>query len=123
MEDATMHLEKSSILNNWLDLWVELQAWRQNSPAELLELDFHEDGDDPASSPFPFVLFAASCAISSNQLYHTACLLLLDIKPPSIDPSYTGSTGASLWRTRRICGFSTTNEHHGCLNTAVGILL
>jgi hypothetical protein len=109
MDDATMRLEQSTFSNNWLDVWAELRAWHQNCPAGLLELDFHEDDDDPASSPFPFVLFAAPCAISSNQLYHTTCLLLLDIKPLSVDLSYTGSTRASLWHARRICGISATN--------------
>jgi len=119
MDEATLHSEQSSFQNDWHDLWTEVQAWRQNRPAELLELDFPEECGESASSPFPSVLFAASCAISSNQLHHTACLLMLDIKPPSIELSNADSTSSSLWHARRICGISATNEHHGCLNNAI----
>lgn len=119
MDEAHLPLDEASLSRDWLDLWSELQAWRQNRPKELLELDFDEEGSGSTGTSFPFVLFAASCAISSNQLYHTACLLLLDIKPPSVNLSHMGSTSATLWHARRICGISMTNEHHGCLNNAI----
>ena len=119
MDEATLHSEQSSFQNDWHDLWTEVQAWRQNRPAELLELDFPEECGESASSPFPSVLFAASCAISSNQLHHTACLLMLDIKPPSIELSNADSTSSSLWHARRICGISATNEQQRCLNNAI----
>ncbi|KAN0114960.1 Fungal specific transcription factor domain containing protein [Hyaloscypha variabilis] len=111
--------DPGSFSRDWLDIWAELQSWRQNRPAELLEFDFLGDDDNSANSPFPFVIFAVPCAISSNQLYHTACLLLLDLKPPSIDISYAGSSSVDLWHARRICGISSSNEHHGCLNNAI----
>ncbi|KAH6724798.1 hypothetical protein BKA61DRAFT_37096 [Leptodontidium sp. MPI-SDFR-AT-0119] len=103
----------------WRTLWVELQAWRQNRPLELLEISFGEESRASQDGPFPFVLFAASCAISSNQLYHAACLILLDIKPFAIERHQLGHQGSKLWHARRICGISTTNEHHGCLNNAI----
>jgi hypothetical protein len=68
---------------------------------------------------FHLFLYAAPCAISSNQLHHTACLLLLDIRPPSIDPAQLGQSGSKLWHARMICGISSTNEHHDCLNNAI----
>jgi hypothetical protein len=30
-----------------------------------------------------------------------------------------GQVGSKIWHARRICGISSTNEHHGCLNNAV----
>jgi hypothetical protein len=110
---------QSSFPDEWLDLWKELETWHQNRPSELLEFDFHDGTCESTSSPFPFVLFAAPSAISSNQLYHTACLLLMDSKPSSVDLSLTDSTSVGLWHARRICGISATNEHHGCLNNAI----
>lgn len=118
-EDTSTPANETSCSKDWFEMWTELQSWRQNRPAELLEFDFPGDEDSFAGSLFPFVLFAVPCAISSNQLYHTACLLLLDIKPPSVDVSYEGSSSAGLWHARRICGISSSNEHHGCLNNAI----
>lgn len=104
---------------SWVRLWDEIQSWRQDRPAELLQLEFGNDSQQSKSAPFPFILFAAPCAISSNQLYHTACLLLLDIKPESIISHEMGRAGSNIWHARQICGISTTNEHHGCLNNAI----
>ena len=49
MDEASLHLEQSSFQNEWHDLWTEVQAWRQNRPAELLELDFPEECGESAS--------------------------------------------------------------------------
>ena len=105
-------------IHSWHKLWSEVQDWCHNRPPELLPLQFAE-GDDSQNSPFPFILYAAACAISSNQLYHTACLLLLDICPQSINPTELGQIGSKIWHAKRICGISVTNEHHGCLNNAI----
>jgi len=106
-------------VTGWTRLWSEVQDWRRNRPSELFELEFPKNPGIIPSSPFPFILYAASCAISSNQLYHTACLLLLEICPPSINPLQLGQTGSKIWHARRICGISSANEHHGCLNNAL----
>ena len=111
-------LDEEPFIRHWQKLWSEIQDWCQNRPPELIPLRFGEDGNS-RNNPFPFILYAAPCAISSNQLYHTACLLLLDICPSSINPVQLGQTGSKLWHARRICGISLTNEHHGCLNNAI----
>jgi hypothetical protein len=102
--------------HSWYHLWTEVQNWAQNRPDEMRELDFAEDA---RSGPFPFILYGAACAISSNQLYHTACLLLLNMKPSSISSREMGHFGSPLWHAHRICGISVTNAHHGCLNNAI----
>jgi hypothetical protein len=106
-------------IHSWHSLWSEVQGWFQNRPAELREIDFAEGSTPSESGPFPFLLWAAPCAISSNQLYHTSCLLLLDMKPPSINTRDMGHVGSALWHAHRICGISITNAHHGCLNNAI----
>lgn len=96
----------------WLRLWNDLQSWLDNRPPELLPIH------TTTTKPFPHVLFMQWAAISSNQLYHTACVLLLNSKPKSIKQQSTPATSA-LWHARRICGISLANPHHGCLNNAI----
>jgi hypothetical protein len=117
-QDLSGH-DNEPIIHSWQELWSELQDWRKNRPAELLELELPGHYDRSQSSKFPFILYAAPFAISSNQLYHTACLLLLETCPPSMNPVQFGQTGSKIWHARRICGISSTNEHHGCLNNAI----
>jgi hypothetical protein len=117
-EDVPSH-DNELFVHSWHELWSELQEWRENRPAELLELEFSEQHGSNQISPFPFILYAASCAISSNQLYHTGCLLLLEMCPPSINLLQFGQIGSKIWHAKRVCGISSTNEHHGCLNNAL----
>ena len=104
----------------WLQLWDECTQWAASRPKELLSLAKVRPagGEDGHSDPFPHILYSAQCAISGNQLYHTACILLLDIVPPTIDP-LTLPSGSKLWHARRVCGISMTNIHHGCWNLAI----
>lgn len=115
MDDDT----NEPFIHRWHSLDSEVQDWFRNRPKEMRELDYCIG--DPKSQPstFPFILFSAPCAISSNQLYHASCLLLLGMKPLGINLRDRGSVGSPLWHARRICGISMTNSHHGCLNNAI----
>ncbi|OJJ29740.1 hypothetical protein ASPWEDRAFT_296046 [Aspergillus wentii DTO 134E9] len=96
----------------WLQVWEELQDWLAQRPDELLPIQTTN------TKPFPHVLFVHWAAISSNQLYHTACILLLNVMPKSVKLA-TGSAVSALWHARRICGISLANPHQGCLNNAI----
>jgi hypothetical protein len=96
----------------WLQLWGDLQNWLDSRPPELLPIN------TTTTKPFPHILFLQWAAISSNQLYHTACILLLNLMPKSIKLQPTPAMSA-LWHARRICGISLANPHHGCLNNAI----
>ncbi|KAJ6104799.1 hypothetical protein N7523_011119 [Penicillium sp. IBT 18751x] len=98
--------------HRWLRIWDDLQQWFHNRRRELLPVHTTQ------TKPFPQILFLHWAAISSNQLYHTACILLLNImpKPIKLKPEPTVSV---LWHARRICGISLANPHHGCLNNAI----
>ena len=111
--------DEEPFIHRWQQLWRELQHWSRERPQELHALDFADSADNPQGDPFPFILYAAPCAISSNQIYHMACLLMLDMRPPSIILQHLGQVGSKLWHARRVCGISATNEHHGCLNNAI----
>ncbi|KAF2261210.1 hypothetical protein CC78DRAFT_608648 [Lojkania enalia] len=96
----------------WDCLWDQLANWSLYRPDEMLPVA------SSASSPFPHIFFSHWAAISSNQLYHTSCVLLLNANPKqkTTSPSPTSSV---LWHARRICGISLTNPHEGCLNNAI----
>ncbi|KAJ6043293.1 uncharacterized protein N7446_001489 [Penicillium canescens] len=96
----------------WLRLWDDLQNWMENRPPELLPVH------TTTTKPFPHVLFMQWAAISSNQLYHTSCILLLNMMPKRIKLQPAPAISA-LWHARRICGISLANPHQGCLNNAI----
>ncbi|KAL4782037.1 hypothetical protein BJX76DRAFT_359287 [Aspergillus varians] len=101
--------------SRWMSLWHDLQTWLAERPPELLPIQ------TITRKPFPHILFVHWAAISSNQLYHTACILLLKMMPRAglrlgLPRSPTLSL---LWHARRICGISTSNKHQGCLNNAI----
>jgi hypothetical protein len=99
-------------LSRWNDLWDDLQAWVDLRPDELLPMQTIE------SRPFPQILYLHWAAISSNQLYHTACILMLTSMPNRRD-AIPGVAGSCVWHAKRICGISLTNPHQGCLNNAI----
>lgn len=96
----------------WFRLWNDLQKWLENRPPELLPVH------TTAAKPFPHILFLHWAAISSNQLYHTASILLLNMMPKTVKLP-PGPAVSALWHARRICGISLANPHHGCLNNAI----
>lgn len=96
----------------WLELWHDLQNWLQERPAEIVPVKSLD------SRPFPQILFIHWAGISSNQLYHTASILLLNSLPRGITPD-PGLSGSAIWHAKRICGISLTNPHQGCLNNAI----
>ncbi|KAJ5287920.1 hypothetical protein N7478_003606 [Penicillium angulare] len=98
--------------HRWFRLWEDLQQWVEDRPAELLPVQ------TTSTKPFPQILFLHWAAISSNQLYHTACILLLNTMPKSVKLQ-TSPNVSALWHARRVCGISLANPHHGCLNNAI----
>ncbi|KAF2186576.1 hypothetical protein K469DRAFT_572498 [Zopfia rhizophila CBS 207.26] len=98
--------------NRWFHLWDQLSNWLLHRPKDMLPVEIIN------SNPFPQIFFAHWAAISSNQLYHTACVLLLSAnpRPKNLFPAPETSV---LWHAKRICGISLANPHEGCLNNAI----
>ncbi|WQF79292.1 Putative fungal transcription factor [Colletotrichum destructivum] len=128
--DRTRHFElgdpdgssPEELTDRWVRLWEDLQAWTRDRPPELLPVQ------SIPGSPFPQILFLHWAAISSNQLYHTACTLLLGSmpRPPlPLNLKLGGgggggvTAGSAVWHAKRICGISLANPHQGCLNNAI----
>lgn len=104
-----------SFTGRWTSLWNDIQHWLASRPSEMMPVKVIPQRDGKS---FPSVLFTHWSAISSNQLYHTACVLLLQSRPRDCRLPST-STSSALWHARRICGISMTNPHQGCLNNAI----
>ncbi|KPI34681.1 uncharacterized protein AB675_57 [Cyphellophora attinorum] len=102
----------------WQSLWTDLREWLETRPLELLPIQSPDSED--ASSLFPRILFTHWAAISSNQLYHTACLILLDTETLGRPPLAIQEQQYSLiWHAKQICGISMTNPHLGNLVNAI----
>ncbi|KFZ11549.1 hypothetical protein V502_07500, partial [Pseudogymnoascus sp. VKM F-4520 (FW-2644)] len=82
----TRHLELGELdeydtrpsIEQWNQLWDELQYWNEQRPPAMLPIKTTGTG---GGQIFPEIFFAHWAAISSNQLYHTACIMMLEIKP------------------------------------------
>ncbi|KAL4728089.1 hypothetical protein ACLX1H_004813 [Fusarium chlamydosporum] len=61
----------------WQQLWNELQFWLDERPPTMKPISMVEAGDKQI---FPAMLFPHWAAISSNQMYHTACILMLEMR-------------------------------------------
>ncbi|KAH8894397.1 hypothetical protein GQ53DRAFT_717123 [Thozetella sp. PMI_491] len=105
----------------WIELFTYIEDWYIQRPLQMLPiLSQPVCRDNDYSSPFPTLLFSNPSAISGNQLYHTAALLMLQKKPyRAVLPSKTKSV---LWHARRICAISISNTHHGCWTNCVQLL-
>lgn len=120
MSDRTGYVElgedngctREIFTRRWVQLWEELQKWRLERPEELLPIQTID------GNPFPNILFVHWAAISSNQLYHTGCILLLNCRPKSVEP-VQDEIGSTIWHAKRICGISLANPHQGCLANAI----
>ncbi|KAI0429251.1 hypothetical protein F5Y09DRAFT_264136 [Xylaria sp. FL1042] len=94
----------------WSEIFAYIEDWYTQRPLEMksiLELNAPK-GD--FSRPFPVVLFSNAAAVSGNQLYHTAALVMLQGKPRG---AFIRSKPRSiLWHARRICAISISNMQH-----------
>jgi hypothetical protein len=98
----------------WNKLWVEVEQWMNDLPEEFLPLATVVD-----EQGFPHKFFSQYAAISSSQLYHTACILLLEARDPGIAGFVADGSNNAMWHAKQVVGISLANEHKGCLNNAI----
>ncbi|KAH3669230.1 hypothetical protein OGAPHI_001351 [Ogataea philodendri] len=108
--------EADQFKSKWLDLWVRLKRWE--AAYEELFGRTYEVYDAKVS--FPRIFFANTQAISSNQMYHMSCILMLQNKPHSLRLSALSSADSSLYpsvsllhHAKRIIGIAITNSDYG----------
>ncbi|KAI0451415.1 hypothetical protein F5B21DRAFT_382048 [Xylaria acuta] len=108
---------EDAFARRWSELFVYIEDWYNQRPPEMrsiLELNAPK-GD--YSRPFPVILFSNPAAVSGNQLYHTAALLMLQRKPRG---AFMRSKPQSiLWHARRICAISISNTQHACWTNSI----
>jgi hypothetical protein len=100
----------------WSRLWEELQYWLEQRPPAMLPIKTTGMG---SGQIFPEILFAHWAAISGNQLYHAASIMMLDMKPVERGPAPSKPHFSAIWHARRVCGISLTNPHSGNLINAI----
>ncbi|GKT45440.1 adhesion and hyphal regulator 1 [Colletotrichum spaethianum] len=98
----------------WMKLWRYVEDWHSRRPSEMQHIMSIPSSD---AEPFPKILYSNPAAISGNQLYHTASLLMLQNRPASLRLS--PRPRSALWHARQICGISMTNHHHGAWTNSV----
>lgn len=98
----------------WLQLWKHICEWHDKRPSPLLPVMTIPSAE---KSPFPTIIFSNPAAISGNQLYHTASILMLQNQPTGT--RLTPKPRSILWHARRVCGISISNDHHGAWTNSV----
>lgn len=98
----------------WLTLWEYICGWHDGRPEPLHPI-MTIPSSDP--SPFPTIIFSNPAAISGNQLYHTASILMLQNQPQGL--RLQPKPRSILWHARRVCAISISNDHHGAWTNSV----
>ncbi|OGE58391.1 hypothetical protein PENARI_c001G01096 [Penicillium arizonense] len=107
-----------SFVHRWADSFDRVEEWYENRPAQMKSIfsvaASEREGRDRA---FPIALYGNGSAISGNQMYHVAALLLLQRKPKTL--VLNKRPRSVLWHARQICAISASNAHHGCWTNAL----
>jgi hypothetical protein len=99
-------------LAQWMALWDALALWASSRGREMLPIS-----TSARPALFPEILYAHWPAISGNQMYHTACIMMLEMAPAGVLGE--GKEFSRVWHARRVIGISLSNEHEGCLINAI----
>ena len=102
-----------SYTSRWTELWHYIDNWHRHRPDEMLPIHYL----DTQACPFPKILYSNPAAISGNQLYHTASILMLQHKPAST--FVTPKPRSIFWHARQACAISISNHHHGAWTNSI----
>ncbi|RSL69607.1 hypothetical protein CEP51_012313 [Fusarium floridanum] len=97
----------------WQKLWAELQFWLDERPPSMKPIRVVEASEKQV---FPLIMFPHWAAISSNQVYHAACILMLEMQPPEQN---LDSQCLALWHARSVVGISCANPHPGSMVNSI----
>lgn len=103
--------------DEWSKIFELVEDWYSNRPLEMKSVLNLPPPLEDYSRPFPILLFSNAPAISGNQLYHSAAILLLQKKPREV--VLRRKPRSILSHARRICAISISNTHHGCWTNCV----
>ncbi|KAI4722613.1 hypothetical protein E4T48_01061 [Aureobasidium sp. EXF-10727] len=98
----------------WKALFDLLVDWNTNRPAEMRPIKSRADETEDEGH-FPVVIYTNATAVSANQLYHTATLLMLQAKPNDLKVRGQRSI---FWHARQVIGISVSNLLHAAWTNA-----
>lgn len=95
----------ASYPQRWDGISDVLERWYENRPAEMRPVF---TSFDKKNDTFPITVFSNPPAISGNQMFHAASLLVLQAKPRGTKQR----NGKSMfWHARHIVGISASNRN------------
>ncbi|PSN62399.1 C6 transcription factor [Corynespora cassiicola Philippines] len=109
---SAVHLD-NAYASRWTELWRFIEDWHSRRPPEMLPIS----SINSSERPFPMVLYSNPAAISGNQLYHTASILMMRHKPSGV--SIVPKPRSIFWHARQICAISISNDHHGAWTNSI----
>ena len=105
--------------NDWINLFDMIEEWYLVRPEEMKPILSIISCPLERSKPFPTLLFGNGPAVSGNQMYHTAALLMLKRRPARVQIARESQTRSISWHAQQICAISLSNDHHGCWTNSV----
>jgi hypothetical protein len=105
--------DKRPFSQQWQQLWLDLKFWLDECPASMKPTTVVEQNEELV---FPTIVFPHWAAISSNQVYHAACISMLEMQPPE---GHLDSQSLTLWHARQVCGISCANPHPGSMVNSI----
>ncbi|KAH7382922.1 fungal-specific transcription factor domain-containing protein [Cadophora sp. MPI-SDFR-AT-0126] len=108
---------RESRRSRWIELVDLLEDWHLDRPEEMKPILTISLQEGDVHRPFPTVLYGNGPAVSGNQLYHTAMLLMLQERPSNIQLSR--KLKSTFWHARQICAISESNTHHGAWTNSI----
>jgi hypothetical protein len=105
--------DRRPFVQQWRQLWLDLQFWLDERPTSMKPTVLTDEED---VSCFPAIVYPHWAAISSNQVYHAACISMLEMQPSE---SRLDSQSLSLWHARQVCGISCANPHPGSMVNSI----
>lgn len=110
-------MDATEYLLQWTRLFELLDRWYNDRPEEMKVLLSIPSTSRDESRPFPTLLYGNGPAVSGNQMYHTAALLMLKYKPSHVQ--FAKKPRSILWHARQICAISISNNNHACWTNCV----
>lgn len=103
--------------SRWIELINLLDDWYTVRPEEMRPIFSISLNEGNIHRPFPTVLYGNGPAVSGNQLYHTAMLLMLQERPDRLQVQRRQKS--IFWHARQICAISESNTHHGAWTNSI----
>jgi hypothetical protein len=99
-----------SATDTWTYLWSSTRGWLESLPSSMYPIFTSPISAIPSTPPyfFPLILYTSRSNMYAAIMHHTASVLLLQSKPPTVRPSSHLKT--PTWHAVQICGICIGNN-------------